>query len=35
MTQFALATGSLGNVRTTTLTAFTEAEFRDIVAALP
>ena len=35
MTQFALATGSLGNVRTTTLTAFTEAEFRDIITALP
>ncbi len=34
-TRFALATGALGNVRTTTLKAFTEAEFRDIVAGLP
>jgi uncharacterized protein with GYD domain len=33
--KFALAAGSLGNVRTTTLKAFTEAEFRKIVAALP
>ena len=35
MAQFVLATGSLGNARTTTLTAFTEPEFHDIVAALP
>ena len=34
-TRFVLATGALGNVRTTTLKAFTEAEFRDIVAGLP
>jgi uncharacterized protein with GYD domain len=33
--RFALAVGSLGNVRTTTLKAFTEAEFRDIVHGLP
>ena len=33
--KFALALGSAGNVRTTTLKAFTEAEFRDIVKALP
>ncbi len=33
--KFALAAGSLGNVRTTTLKAFPEAEFRKIVAALP
>ncbi len=33
--RFVLATGALGNVRTTTLKAFTEAEFRDIVAGLP
>ena len=31
----ALAVGSLGNVRTETLCAFTEDEFRKIVAALP
>ncbi len=35
MTEFALSTGSLGNARTTTLTAFNEAEFREIIAALP
>ncbi|WP_299615974.1 GYD domain-containing protein [Pelagibius sp.] len=33
--QFALTLGSLGNVRTTTLQAFTEDQFRDIVAKLP
>lgn len=33
--RFALASGSLGNVRTTTLKAFTESEFRGIVQALP
>ena len=32
---FALTTGAHGNIRTTTLTAFTEAEYRDIIAALP
>lgn len=33
--RFVLAVGSLGNVRTTTLKAFSEAEFRKIVGALP
>ena len=33
--KFALAVGSLGNVRTTTLKAFTEDEYRTIVNALP
>ena len=33
--RFVLATGALGNVRTTTMRAFTQAEFRDIVAGLP
>lgn len=33
--KFVLATGSAGNVRTTTLKAFTEEEFRKIVAGLP
>ncbi len=33
--KFVLGLGLLGNVRTTTLKAFTEAEFRDIVAGLP
>ncbi len=33
--RFVLAVGALGNVRTTTLKAFTETEFRDIVAGLP
>ncbi len=33
--RFALATGAQGNVRTTTLKAFTQAEFRDIIAGLP
>ena len=35
MAKFALAAGSLGNVRTTTLKAFPEAEYRKIIAALP
>ncbi len=33
--KFALAVGSRGNVRTTTLKAFPEEEFREIIAALP
>ncbi len=33
--KFVLALGSRGNVRTTTLKAFPEAEFRKIVAELP
>lgn len=33
--RFALALGSLGNVRTQTLKAFSETEFRKIVANLP
>ncbi len=33
--KLALATGALGNVRTETLRAFTEDEFRKMVAALP
>ncbi|MCH9051873.1 MAG: GYD domain-containing protein [Proteobacteria bacterium] len=33
--RFVLATGAQGNVRTTTMRAFTQAEFRDIVAGLP
>ncbi len=33
--RLALTIGSLGNVRTETLRAFTEDEFRKIVAALP
>ncbi len=33
--RLALATGSIGNVRTETLRAFTEEEYRKIVAALP
>ena len=32
---FALATGALGNVRTTTLKAFTTKEFANIVSKLP
>ncbi|HEX9687226.1 MAG TPA: GYD domain-containing protein [Burkholderiales bacterium] len=32
--KFVLATGALGNVRTTTLKAFSEADFRKIVGAL-
>ncbi len=35
MARFALASGSLGNVRTTTLKAFPEAEYRKIIGALP
>jgi len=33
--KLALSIGSLGNVRTETLRAFTEDEFRKIIAALP
>ena len=33
--KFALAAGSLGNIRTTTLKAFPEAEYRKIIGALP
>ncbi|MEE8387048.1 MAG: GYD domain-containing protein [Acidiferrobacterales bacterium] len=33
--KFALAVGSLGNIRTTTLKAFPEAEYRNIIGALP
>ena len=33
--KFVLALGSLGNVRTTTLKAFTEPEYREIIQALP
>ena len=33
--KFALATGALGNVSTQTLRAFTEDEFRKLVAGLP
>ena len=33
--KFVLALGSAGNVRTTTLKAFNEAEFRSIVESLP
>ena len=33
--KFVLAAGSLGNVRTTTLKAFPEAEYRKIVRGLP
>ncbi len=33
--RLALANGSMGNVRTETLRAFTEGEYRKIVAALP
>jgi uncharacterized protein with GYD domain len=35
MAKIQLALGSLGNVRSETLRAFTEAEYRKIVAALP
>lgn len=35
MARFALAVGSAGNVRTTTLKAFTEAEYRKIIQGLP
>ena len=34
MAKFALTVGSLGNVRTTTLRAFSEAEYRSIVGSL-
>ncbi len=33
--KFALTLGSMGNVRTTTLQAFDEGQFRDIVSKLP
>jgi len=33
--KFALGIGSLGNVRTETLKAFTEAEYRKIIAGVP
>ena len=33
--KFSLTLGSLGNVRTTTLQAFTETQFREITAELP
>jgi uncharacterized protein with GYD domain len=33
--RFVLAAGSQGNVRTTTLKAFSETEFREIVQSLP
>ena len=33
--KFALVVGSLGNIRTTTLKAFPEDEYRKIIAALP
>lgn len=32
---FTLAQGSMGNVRTTTMRAFTQAEFADLVSKLP
>ena len=35
MTKLTLATASKGNVRTETLRAFTEEEYRKIIAALP
>ena len=35
MAKFALALASAGNVRTTTLKTFPEAEYRRIIAALP
>ncbi|NIN64670.1 MAG: GYD domain-containing protein [Anaerolineae bacterium] len=34
-TKLAMATGSLGNVRTETLRAFTEDEYRQMIAELP
>ena len=34
-TRFVIAVSALGNVRTTTLKAFTETQCRDIVAGLP
>jgi uncharacterized protein with GYD domain len=33
--KFTLASGSLGNIRTTTLKAFPEVEYRKIIGALP
>ena len=33
--RLALATGAMGNVRTESLRAFTEAEYRQIITALP
>ncbi len=33
--KFTLTVGALGNIRTTTLRAFNEAEFRDLIADLP
>ncbi len=33
--KLALTIGALGNIRSTTLKAFNEAEYRDIIAALP
>ena len=33
--KFSLTLGSMGNVRTTTLQAFDEGQFRDIVSSLP
>ena len=33
--QFALRMGALGNIRTTTLKAFTESEYQEIIQALP
>ncbi len=33
--RFALALGSAGNVRTTTLKGFTEQEYREIIESLP
>ena len=35
MAKALLAIGSMGNVSTTTLTAFSEEDYRDIVAGLP
>ena len=35
MARFALALGSAGNVRTTTLKGFTEQEYRKIIGSLP
>jgi uncharacterized protein with GYD domain len=35
MTALALAVGSQGNVRTETMRAFTEDEYRQIIASLP
>ena len=35
LAKFMLALGSMGNIRTTTLRVFPEAEFRQIIKALP